>query len=677
MASLSGVFNVREFTSAGLLAAGYRLYTYVGGTTTHKLAYTNSAATVPHTYTADGLGGQYIALNARGELPGALYLTSGPYDLALKTPAGVTVRTSRAQAIIDEDSVAAVATPIAAAAVADLALDLATTGDANAGAGLVAFSGSTAYALSTLGGALQSLCINVKTRGALGNSNGTTGSGADDTAALQAAITLANATGRRIFLPAGIYRITAPLVFSGLQHKVTFEGESTFDAVIFADFASATKVAALTVSNTSPRAYVAFRNFRVMGRSLANVSGIYANNAGEFTEFENVWVLFCENGIVVSNDYNVKLTKCQTWYNTNNGIQIGYTIAGVIGACNNILLLGCLSTYNTASGFYVYGARTLGMVQCDAEANGYTNIFLDTCFGVSLTGIYMEYASSEAGNPEAQMWIKACIGVSVDGVSVSAFDNSGKPVFLVTNDSVGVAFKALAIETAGSPTSAIGLSVNTSYGVSLSASYFNAMSTGLYMTGSARVSIEETDFSNCTTPVSSDNTGTKYLVWEDAPTAQLAASLSQISINTAVDATTITGAKNRIGELRTVSVVVASSDLASAGSRALIAAQFASETWRIVDIRVLGTVAFTGGGGNRLLSITDGSATYSAIPAASLATANLQARWGAADVPYPATPAHQTQLTAAGASLVARYSGGTTDYSSGSITVTITAQRVA
>ena len=96
-ASLSGVFNLQCLTDAGLLASGYRLYTYTNGTTTKKTAYTDRAGLVAHTYTSDGSGGQYIALNSRGELPAPLYLTAGPYDLCLKTAAGATVWTRRAE----------------------------------------------------------------------------------------------------------------------------------------------------------------------------------------------------------------------------------------------------------------------------------------------------------------------------------------------------------------------------------------------------------------------------------------------------------------------------------------------------------------------------------------------------------------------------------------------------
>lgn len=94
--SQSGVYNLQSLTSVGALGVGMRLYTYTAGTTTHKTAYTDSAGAVAHTYTSDGSGGQYIAMDARGELPAPLYLTSGAYDLALKTAAGATVWTRRA-----------------------------------------------------------------------------------------------------------------------------------------------------------------------------------------------------------------------------------------------------------------------------------------------------------------------------------------------------------------------------------------------------------------------------------------------------------------------------------------------------------------------------------------------------------------------------------------------------
>jgi hypothetical protein len=122
MASLSGVFNLQEFSDLGALAAGYRLYTYAPGTTTLKIAYTDAAGAIPHTYTNDGLGGQYIALNARGELPAPLFLLTGGYDITLKSAAGVTVWTRRA--IGGSDSSDALRTEMNTAAGGDFTLPL-------------------------------------------------------------------------------------------------------------------------------------------------------------------------------------------------------------------------------------------------------------------------------------------------------------------------------------------------------------------------------------------------------------------------------------------------------------------------------------------------------------------------------------------------------------------------
>jgi len=144
-ASLSGVFSVQQFTDTGAPASGYRLYTYSPSTTTHKVAYTDAAASVPHTYTSDGAGGLYIGLNSRGELPAPLYLTSGGYDICLKTAAGVTVWTRRATGT--DDTATAADTAIRA--------DLADTTDDSKGGSLIGFNWARNYAANTLGNAVK------------------------------------------------------------------------------------------------------------------------------------------------------------------------------------------------------------------------------------------------------------------------------------------------------------------------------------------------------------------------------------------------------------------------------------------------------------------------------------------------------------------------------------------
>jgi len=128
-ASQSGTFSLQEFSDIGAPLVGGRLYTYVYGTTTHKTAYTDKAGAIPHTYTSDGIGGQYIALNARGELPAPLYLAAGSYDIALKDSTGATIWTRRADPVDDT----------ASAYDAAIRSDLASTSDDSKGASLVSF----------------------------------------------------------------------------------------------------------------------------------------------------------------------------------------------------------------------------------------------------------------------------------------------------------------------------------------------------------------------------------------------------------------------------------------------------------------------------------------------------------------------------------------------------------
>lgn len=72
--------------------AGGRLYTYASGTTTFKAAYTDATLATPCTYTSDGVGGQYIALNSRGEAQ--VWLGAGVYTMVDQTPTGVVLDTT-------------------------------------------------------------------------------------------------------------------------------------------------------------------------------------------------------------------------------------------------------------------------------------------------------------------------------------------------------------------------------------------------------------------------------------------------------------------------------------------------------------------------------------------------------------------------------------------------------
>jgi hypothetical protein len=193
MASLSGEFNFLGLDNDGTPLEGGRLYTYTAGTTTHKAAYTSAAGDVAHTYTSDGVGGLYIALNARGELAAPLFLAVGPYDLTLKRADGTTVWTRRAEA------------PDAGAG---LEADLAGTG-AGQGGNMVHYHGPDD---ATAGSVNERLAHDIYVTDPQFGAINAGPSGADSTTALRAAVSYANA----------LYDIVLDAVSSNYKPRLIF-----------------------------------------------------------------------------------------------------------------------------------------------------------------------------------------------------------------------------------------------------------------------------------------------------------------------------------------------------------------------------------------------------------------------------------------------------------------------
>jgi hypothetical protein len=213
-ASQPAYFHLQEFSDGGVLLLGGRLYTYAQGTTVHKTAYTDAAGAIPQTYTADGLGGQYIALDARGELPAPLYMATGSYDIALKRADGSTVWTRRAD-------------PIGDGLVALLITFLTAVG-----ASLIGFiQAGAATVLRTVQSKLRDRVsvFDFLTEAQIDDiRNGTQTPALDPTAAIQAGINANTVFAKEFWFPAGVYRFTDALTSSMSAQKFTGEAHGTY-----------------------------------------------------------------------------------------------------------------------------------------------------------------------------------------------------------------------------------------------------------------------------------------------------------------------------------------------------------------------------------------------------------------------------------------------------------------
>lgn len=347
-ASQPGWFNFSALTDLGDLGDGMRLYTYAPNTTTHKVVWTDAAASVSHTYTDDGAGGNYLALNARGELPAPLFLTTGGYDLTLKTTAGATVWTRRAVGM--DDSAATLDTALRAA--------LASKASAAVGAGLAGFDPTLNYAAGTIGATF--IEWNPKDFPWFAKFDGTT----DDTAALQACWTAIRAAGGgTMVLPRGVTCITSLVLDYASSVTVNVRGAGQHATYLKKIGATTTPVLDIKSNTGVLDVYSKFSGFQVLGANAC--VGIRLTTIASLV-FDHVEVRVC----------GVALDCVGALVNTFNNVSLLSNATGVklrkSGAiyCNSLVFRDCSVRSNSALGFDIGDAMDLLVIGGHVESNG-------------------------------------------------------------------------------------------------------------------------------------------------------------------------------------------------------------------------------------------------------------------------------------------------------------------
>jgi len=116
-------------------------------------------------------------------------------------------------------------------------------------------------------------------------------------------------------------------------------------------------------------------------------------------------------------------------------------------------------------------------------------------------------------------------------------------------------------------------------------------------------------------------------------------------------------------------------NLAGASLVPVVTAVNAAASYRISNIMLNGFDGINFSGGDRDLLINDGAAEWTVIPAATL-QALVNNQWGSVDVPFPgAISLNQSSIP--GTNITATYANGTTDYTAGSLVLTIEYERIA
>jgi hypothetical protein len=248
--------------------------------------------------------------------------------------------------------------------------------------------------------------VNAKSHGAKGDmtwgGSGWVG-GTDDTAALQAAIDASR--GKKLYIPPGAYRISAPLNLSDAAGGYLIEGAGRMydnnigvsggSILVNVNVARGTAISIVDTTNAG----ATIRNLSVLG-NVQSGHGIYAQRASSLV-LEDVWVAnHGYHGIYLQEGWGGKVHRVASIANQQHGLYIrqqGNLVVVRESAFNN----NDLSRSNYANVAIqgvgaLTGTRNLGVTiqGCDLEGQGAYGLFVQATDGISILGNYFEGAGS-------------------------------------------------------------------------------------------------------------------------------------------------------------------------------------------------------------------------------------------------------------------------------------------
>lgn len=282
---ISPVGRQQFFTNQGVVAAGYKLFTYLAGSATKQNTYTDSTGGVANA--------NPLVLGTDGRTPSGLWLTDGAlYKFVLAPSNDIDPPQSP---VWTEDNIGTTDASLA---------NLASTSSVSLGDALVGFKQSNAGGAMTGASArtvhqkLQEF-VNVKDFGV--TLDGTT----DDTTAFQAAITAVQGTGVELRMGAGTAKITSVLTVTG---ALTLRGAGREASVIQLTSTTQNGIAI----NTDTGCHLEGFRITAGGGATAGAAIVFNANATQnlFSTFRDLQFSNCFNGIATVNAADWTIDNC-------------------------------------------------------------------------------------------------------------------------------------------------------------------------------------------------------------------------------------------------------------------------------------------------------------------------------------------------------------------------------
>ena len=231
------------------------------------------------------------------------------------------------------------------------------------------------------------------------------------------AAVVANTNIHSVFLPAGTYLISQPIL---INRPLSIIGESTLGTSINANVPME---AVIKFNATGTLARLRFRDFTIRGTNNAT-NGIYCPSTGTggqrlaHSHFDSIRIRDTVTAINIENCYSFALYNIEAFENTN-GLKM--LVDG-----GQVNIINCAFYRGSGYGAYIYGAYGLVIAGCVFESMRQAGLILQFCQGIILDAVYFESNCTDGytyTNPA--MTIKA--DIHMNGSTAGGFPAGSRP----------------------------------------------------------------------------------------------------------------------------------------------------------------------------------------------------------------------------------------------------------